>query len=104
MSKYGARRTEYDGVMYDSKLEAEYARLLHIAVYAVDPSDRVDWVARQVPFFFPWGNSHRLDFIIGKGDGSVCLVEVKGYDTPLGKERRRVLEYFLGHKITVWNG
>ena len=103
-SKYHARRTEYGGVVYDSKLEARYAQILDIARMAKNPADRVVWVARQVPFYFPWGTYHKLDFIIGKASGVVCFVEVKGADVPLGREKRRILEYYLGHKITVWRG
>ena len=103
-TKYNARRTTYGGRTYDSKLEARFAQILDIARLAENPADRVVWVAEQVPFYFPWGTYHELDFIIGKKSGDVCFVEVKGQDVPLGREKRRILEYFLGHAITVWRG
>jgi len=103
-TKYNARRTTYGGRTYDSKLEARFAQILDIARRAEDPHQRVVWVAEQVPFTFPPGSRHRLDFIVGKADGSVCFVEVKGKETPLGLRNRRDLEYYLGHPITVWRG
>ena len=103
-SKYHAVRTSYGGRLYDSKLEARFAQILDIARCAEDPAQRVVWVAEKVPFCFPWGTYHELDFIIGKKSGDVCFVEVKGRDVPLGREKRGILEYFLGHAITVWRG
>uniref|UniRef100_A0A6M3M2H9 VRR-NUC domain-containing protein n=1 Tax=viral metagenome TaxID=1070528 RepID=A0A6M3M2H9_9ZZZZ len=103
-SKYHAVRTSYGGRLYDSKLEARFAQILDIARCAEDPAQRVVWVAEKVKFTFPWGDSHKPDFIVGKADGSVCFIEVKGYKTRDGEKNRRILEYFLGHAITVWRG
>lgn len=104
MNKFGARRTAYGGRTYDSKLEATCAKVLDTLRHANNPADRVVWVAEQIPFTFPWGTVHRIDFIVGKADGSVCFIECKGYDTRLGQEKRKALEYYLGHQVTVWKG
>ncbi len=104
--KYHARRTEYNGVVYASKLEAEFASALDLMEhvdYSYDPCQRVAWWIPQVRFYFPkpWG-SHAVDFLVGYGDGTWELIEVKGKETPDGKRRRKALEYYLGFPIRVW--
>ena len=102
MNKYRAKPTEFQGVRFASKLEAEFAQTLETLRYAHSDNVRVVWWERQIPFQLPWGTKHTVDFVVGKADGSWCLVEVKGMETREARERRRALEWFLGFPITVW--
>ncbi len=102
--KFNARRTEYNGVVYDSKAEASFAQCLDLLSHAESPMCRVAWWIRQVKFYFPepWG-SHRVDFLVHYSlDDTWDLIEVKGKETPDGKRRRKALEHYLGFKIRVW--
>lgn len=93
-NKYGAKRTQYNGVWYASKLEAKHAALLDLRVMA---GDIKSW-RRQVPVIVNWPGTEdmvlrcRVDFEITHNDGSVTFLECKGYkvrDWPL---RFRILK------------
>ena len=81
-NKYKNRRTEYNGVMYDSKKEADVARELDIMVRAKEIRE----YKRQVTFNLYGINNgficnHRVDFVITDNDGSKAVWEVKGLET-----------------------
>lgn len=79
-NKYGAKRTEYKGLMYDSKLEANVAREL----------DRVGYrYRRQVSIKFASGIRYVADFVVTSGDLEVVL-EVKGRETDVWRVKRRL--------------
>lgn len=63
--KYGAIRTEYNGIRYDSKLEARYAQALdnRWALPQNDPS-RILWYVRQTGFSLEGGVVYRADFLV----------------------------------------
>jgi hypothetical protein len=91
-SKYGAIRTEYDGVLYDSKAEAAYALML-------DDELRAGLIAgwtRQVRFHLGCPeNCYVVDFLVFGLDGcGVWAVDVKGVETAkFRKDRRLWLRY-----------
>lgn len=91
-NKYGARKTEYAGVMYDSKREAEYAHELDLRVRA---HDIVSW-QRQVKY--PMVVNDKLittyvaDFVITLGNGHIEIVDVKGVETPVFKLKAKLLD------------
>ena len=78
-SKYRAKRTEYNGVTYHSKKEAEFAQWLDIQGLAYDRQAR-----------FPLEvNGHKIgiyvaDFLVGPAP-EWEVIEIKGYWTPLAK-------------------
>ena len=84
-NKYNAVRTEYNGIEYDSALEASRAMQLDGLLRATDP-DIEDW-ARQVDT--PLGDNDivRLDFVVLEIGGDVHAEEVKGGPTPKSGER-----------------
>ncbi len=50
---------------------------------------------RQAPFHLPGNVRHVIDFIEFWTDGTVHFVEIKGYDTPMGKlKRKQVMDIF----------
>lgn len=77
-SKYGAVKTEYAGVRYDSAKEAGRAAELDMLV----SSGEVLFWLRQVPIRFSSGVVYRLDFQVFYADGRVGWEDTKGYETP----------------------
>lgn len=96
-NKYGAKRTEFKGKIYDSKFEAGVAAELETRKRAKDIKDydtqyKVEigvYRADGTPAF--WVN-HKVDFRIHHNDGSYELYEAKGVETTDYKWRRKLLE------------
>ena len=136
--KYGNQPTEYAGILYHSKREAEYAEELAWRERAGEVRNvrrqvRVDLMAAScsgescTPSAVRYSPSkrvayHVLDFVfeekqpvirfpVAEPDGTVSqgsvtdwglrYVEVKGYDTPLGKLKRAIATAMLGVEIEV---
>jgi len=96
-NKYGAKRTEFGGKIFDSKFEASVAEDLETRKLAKDIKDyetqyKVEmWIYREdgVKAF---SVSHKVDFRIHHNDGSYELYEAKGVETSDYKWRRKLLE------------
>lgn len=95
-NKYGAESTTYDGNRYDSRKEAAYAATLDMLRKAKIPSERVKSYERQVRIPLEVNGvtvAHwRIDFVVTYADGSVRYEEVKGYETPEYRIKRRLFE------------
>ncbi len=108
-----AKRTDYNGAVYDSKLEAGYAQELDLRIRA---KDLKSW-ERQVAFRFAlvregdkwvltdgeiagkqnirlW--TYYLDFIEHNNDGTRTFTEVKGRETTMWRMKWRMLEAIYG--------
>lgn len=95
-TKYHAKRTEYGGQWYPSKLEAEYARGLDLRKVA---GDIVDW-DRAEPILLVPGKTKREsvtyvpDFWVKPpGIGGGYYVEVKGAQTAVWRLKRKLLKF-----------
>lgn len=90
--KYGNRASDYNGFIYDSGFEADYARELDMRLKAKDIKD---W-QKQVKVEIKIGDMHicnyYVDFEIAHNDGSFELIEVKGMETQLWRLKRKLLE------------
>lgn len=86
--KYNAKQTIRDGIKFSSKREANYYDELLLKQRA----GLVLFFLRQVPFDLPGGVKHRIDFLEFHTNGTCRFVEVKGYDTPNGKLKRKLVE------------
>ena len=75
--KFNARKTECDGIKFDSKLEGSYYTLLK----ALERSGNVVFFLRQVPFHLPGGTTYRVDFQVFWSSGDVTFDDVKGMMT-----------------------
>lgn len=95
--KLHAKPTKIDGIRYASKKEAQYAQELELRKRAGE----VLFYLRQVPFDLPGGVVHRVDFLEFWADGTAHLVEVKGFDTPMGKLKRKQVEALYPISIEV---
>jgi predicted nuclease of restriction endonuclease-like RecB superfamily len=89
-SNRGAVRTEYRGTVYASKSEANYARYLDALVKAKKVSSwegqvRVSLVVNgsKVCVMVP-------DFLVTHRNGRAEYVEVKGFETPVYKLKRKL--------------
>ncbi len=114
VNKYGVAPKDertYNGIVYHSKKESEYAVFLD---WRVKRGDLSFWL-RQVPFQLPGGAVYRLDFMtvlmlgheeIGAGPAikpfySVEFIEVKGMKLAMGELKRRQVEELYGIEIKV---
>jgi len=89
--KFRAKPSEADGIIFASKKEMDYYRELLLR----KKSGEVLFFLRQVPFHLPGNVRHVIDFVEFWSDGTVHVVEVKGYDTPMGKlKRKQVMDLY----------
>lgn len=83
--KFGAIRSEYGGVMYDSKREAAEAYKLDMLKAA---GEVLSW-ERQVVFDLKVCGElicrYRADFVVKYADGMSEILEVKGHETEAWK-------------------
>lgn len=86
--KYNAVRTECDGIKFDSKREAAYYQELKVAQAAGE----VVTFLRQVPFHLPGGVRYVCDFLVFTRDGDCRFIDVKGFQTPEFKAKKRMVE------------
>lgn len=96
-NKFNAKRTEYNGIRYDSKLEARYAEALDGRI----ASGEVVFRLRQVPLHLPGGVVYRCDFVEFHADGTVHFVDVKGMETPEFKIKKKIVEATYPIKIEL---
>jgi hypothetical protein len=83
-----ARRTEYGGVTYDSKAEAEHASVLDWET-RLRPRRIWAWL-RQVNIPLGVDFTTRVDFLVITVDGRCHVEEVKGVETARFKTVRRL--------------
>ena len=107
MSKYGAKKTEVDGIQFDSNIESDYYLHLmsrwakgEIAGYSLQPS----FILQES--FKKDGKTHRkieyrADFEIVHLDGSIEIVDVKGFETADFKIKRKLFEKKYPYKLTL---
>ena len=102
-SKYGNKKTEYKGEMYDSKREAAYAAELDMLKSASKPSERVLSWRRQVPYSVKINDVHICkyisDFVVTYADGREVIIDVKGKLTDVYKLKKKMVEAYHGIKI-----
>lgn len=92
--KYHAKRTLYNGYHYDSGFEANYAMQLDWRVKATDTNSIKAW-DRQFPVRIVYrGNeilTTKVDFRIHHHNGTFELIEVKGFETPDYRIRKKLI-------------
>lgn len=93
-SKYGAVKTQVDGITFDSKAEARYYERLKVEV---GPEYLV---LRQPAFDLPGGVKYRADFLIVPAS-TARVVDVKGFETKEFKARKKMVEALYPIKLEV---
>lgn len=110
-NKYGAKRTEVDGLWFDSRLEARRYEELKLLL----KSCAVKWFIRQVPFDLPGGIRYRADFLVvwawkpGHWGGvpvpmhtePVTVEDCKGARTRVSINKIKQVEALYGIKIEI---
>lgn len=97
-SKYGNRRTEADGMKFDSQHEAEVYRQLTLAARGGEYCA----VLRQVPFQLPGGIKYIADFVTLELDRSYTVWDAKSAATAKDKVyrmKKRLMKECLGIEI-----
>ena len=110
-SKYRAKRTEYNGIMYDSNKEAKRAKELDF----MQSNGIITGLQRQVKF--AWIETHQIgvnfeeetinfkrtyiaDFVYFDIEKQCDVVEdVKGFKTPEYKKKKKIVEKIFSIKI-----
>jgi len=102
-SKYGAVRCELDGFKFDSKAERDYYARLKLR----EKAGEVGGVELQRPFPLLVGSgavvgSYRADFAFwDHKEDRFRIIDVKGFDTPLSKWKRKHVRAQYGIEVEV---
>ena len=72
-NKYGNRRVEVDGIMFDSQKEARYYQELMLRYKAGE----LKLLLLQVTFILPGNVKYRADFVTVDNDGRIEVIDVK---------------------------
>jgi hypothetical protein len=96
-SKYGNKRTEFNGYKYMSKFEAKVAQELDLRMKAGEFTEVENQYRIKLYCYLPDGSKADLftyvcDFRCTKPDGSYLLVEAKGAVTELYRTKRKLLD------------
>lgn len=107
-SKYRAQPTEVDGIRFHSKAEArryEQLKLLRMA------GEIVSEIERQPPFPLHLEDcftgeslyvcTYIADFHYTRADGEMVWEDVKGFDTPASKLKRKMVRAAFGVEIQI---
>lgn len=98
-NKYGATKHEYNGRWYHSKMEAAYAMDLDLRLKAHDIASWIPQVKISLDVNGKHVCTYIVDFELTYPDGSIELVEVKGFATETYRLKRKLLEatYLVEH-------
>lgn len=98
-SKYNNKKTEVDGITFDSKKEADYYCQLKILKRGGEIRDfGLQERYELQPTFKKNGTTHRsityvADFVIVNLDGTTEVIDVKGVETQVFKIKQKLFEY-----------
>lgn len=84
--KYHNRKTELDGITFDSQAEARRYRELQ----SLQKAGEIRWFSRQPSFLLPGDIRYRPDFIVCGRQGEIYVEDVKGFETPEFKLKRKL--------------
>ena len=101
-NKYNARKTEYNGIIYDSKKEAKRAEQLDKLLAVGDIIN----IERQVPIKCII-NSKLVcklvcDFVYTLADGSVVYEDVKGMVLPVFKLKQKLVKAMFDIDVIIY--
>lgn len=95
--KFKATRCESNGIKFPSKLEKSYYDQLCLW----QKSGKVIFFLRQVGFDLPGKVRYFCDFIVFWADGTVDVVDTKGYDTAISIMKRKQVEEIYPLEIKI---
>lgn len=100
-SKYGAVKTEVDGIMFDSKREASRYQELRL----LEQAGEIANLRLQVPYILFQKNEHGralkyiADFVYNDDTGALVVEDAKGHSTDVYKIKRRLMAELKGIEI-----
>ena len=94
-NKYNAKSVEYDGIKFDSQKEADYYSELKLRLAAKD----IKGFCRQPEFVLAPNLRYKADFIVFNNDGTSEIIDVKGMQTQVYKDKKKVFEDKFNLKI-----
>jgi hypothetical protein len=106
-SKYGSQKVEAEGMVFDSKIEYRYYQQLkwleankQILFFRLQPR----YLLQEA--FEKNGKKYRridylADFEIHNLDGSIDVVDVKGFCTPVFELKRKLFEHKYPHRLSL---
>jgi len=100
-SKYGASRTVYGGLKYDSKKEAGYAQELELRKKAGEITEIVPQFKISLDVNNYHISNYYVDFMVVLSDGSRELHEVKGFATMYWKMKWKLTEALYGEEYKL---
>lgn len=105
-SKYGNNKTQYNGKIYDSFKESQYAKTLDTLKSATLDRDRVNSYDTQIEFRCEVGGRHICsyfaDFKVYYADGRIEIIDVKSKATqanPVYRLKKKLVEALYPVKI-----
>lgn len=107
-SKYGSKKTEVDGIVFDSKREANFYQELLMLKRAGEVIN----IERQVkyPYFATYSRDdgivtftkpgfYKADFVVTYKDGHKDVVDIKGFATAIYRKKKKIIEKLYGIEI-----
>lgn len=96
-NKYNAKSNYYNGNLYHSKKEAAYAESLDLLLVAKEIKSWDRQVKISLDVNGKDGKKYHIcnyycDFLVENSDGSKELHEVKGWETPVFRLKKRLME------------
>ena len=99
MSKYKARKTQVDGISFDSRAEAQYYMYLkserakgNVAEYTLQPVYELqECYKRGKRKVQPI--TYKADFLVTYKDGRQAVIDVKGMKTEVYRIKKKMFEY-----------
>lgn len=102
-SKYGNKKTEYNGQIFDSKKEAAYCMQLDTLKKAKNKVERVVSYECQVAYPIEINGKkickYVADFVVMYADGRKEVVDVKGFRTEMYRLKKKLVEASYGIQI-----
>lgn len=107
MSKYGAKKAEVDGYVFDSLIEAKYYEQLkwlksnkQIKGFKIQPKYLLQEAFKKNGKHFR-KIEYIADFEVKHLDGSIEVVDVKGMETEAFKIKRKLFERLYLYKLSL---
>lgn len=103
-NKFGAKKRVFNGLIYDSGKEAQYAQELEL----LKKAGEIKGYTRQVRFSLDWGGDKRkhicnyiADFVVEKPNGTREIREVKGFATEVFRLKWKMVEAQYGDEYDL---
>lgn len=99
VSKYHNKKTEFRGIVYDSKREARYAQELYLRMKAGEIIKIENQVSFPVVVAGKKICTYIADFRIHYRQGRMEVIDVKGMKTPVYRLKKKLVEALYGIEI-----